>query len=207
MDASDTERGWRGSAETWIDAAHEVLVDSGIESVRIMTLAKTLGLSRTSFYWHFADREALLDALLERWRAKNTAGLISRTNLYAATIAEAVFNLFDCWITPDLFDARLDFAIRNWARNDRTLEGVVAKADTDRIDAIRTMYVLHGYSQDTADIRARTVYLTQVGYISMMVDEPRETRLARMPAYVEAFTGQAPSSSEVERFLARHGPS
>ncbi len=201
---SETDRGWRGSADTWIDAAHGVLVESGIDAVRIMTLAKTLGLSRTSFYWHFADREALLDALLERWRTKNTAGLIGRTERYAGSITEAVFNLFDCWITPELFDARLDFAIRNWARSDPALEPVVAKADADRIDAIRAMYSRHGYTDDQADIRARTVYLTQVGYISMMVEEPIETRLARMPAYVEAFTGRPPPAGDVERFMARH---
>ncbi len=178
-----------------------MLVESGIDAVRIMTLARTLGLSRTSFYWHFADREALLDAPLERWRTKNTAGLIGRTERYAGSITEAVFNLFDCWITPELFDARLDFSIRNWARSDPALEPVVAKADADRIDAIRAMYSRHGYTDDQADIRARTVYLTQVGYISMMVEEPIETRLARMPAYVEAFT----AGSSGGRRRALHG--
>ncbi len=206
MDASDTDpdRGWRGSAEAWIDAAHAMLVETGVESVRIMTLAKSLGLSRTSFYWHFPDRDALLAALLDRWRTKNTANLIRCTEIYAASITEAVFNLFDCWITPEIFDDRLDFAVRNWARADPALEAVVAEADSARIDAIRVMYAHHGYPPDQADIRARTVYLTQVGYIAMMVREPVESRLSRMPVYVEAFTGRAPSPQEVDRFMTRH---
>ena len=197
-------KGWRGSEDLWIDAAYSLLVETGVESVKVMTMAKALGLSRTSFYWHFPDREALLDALIRRWRDKNTGNLIARTELYAATIAEAVFNLFDCWITPDLFDARLDFAIRNWAQTAPELKRVLEQADAARIDAIRTMFERHGFSAVQADIRARNVYLTQVGYIAMMTEEPLDMRLARMPVYVETFTGRPPDPSDTERFMARH---
>jgi AcrR family transcriptional regulator len=60
------ERGWRGSADLWLDAAYQLLVEGGVEAVKVMPLAEKLGLSRTSFYWHFADREALLDGLVAR---------------------------------------------------------------------------------------------------------------------------------------------
>lgn len=199
-------RGWRGSEDLWIDAAYRLLVETGVESVKVMAMAKALGLSRTSFYWHFSDREALLDALIRRWSDRNTGNLIARTERYAASIAEAVFNLFDCWITPELFDARLDFAIRSWAQTAPDLKRMVERADADRIEAIRAMFERHGFSAEQADIRARNVYLTQVGYIAMMTEEPLETRLARMPVYVEAFTGRAPAPSDTERFMARHVP-
>lgn len=199
-------KGWRGSEDLWIDAAYGLLVEKGVESVKVMAMAKALGLSRTSFYWHFADREALLDALIRRWRNGNTGNLIARTELYAASITEAVFNLFDCWITPDLFDARLDFAVRNWAQTDPDLKRLVERADADRIDAIRAMFERHGFASAQADIRARNVYLTQVGYIAMMTEEPLDTRLARMPVYAEVFTGRAPDPSDTERFMARHVP-
>ena len=201
----DNGRGWRGSEDLWIDAAYALLVETGVESVKVMTMAKALGLSRTSFYWHFPDRDALLDALIRRWRDKNTGNLIARTELYAGSVAEAVFNLFDCWITPGLFDARLDFAIRNWAQTAPALKRMLEDADADRIDAIRAMFERHGFCADQADIRARNVYLTQMGYIAMMTEEPLDTRLARMPGYVEAFTGRAPDPSDTERFIARHG--
>lgn len=204
MDGEIEGKGWRGSEDLWIDAAYRLLVETGVESVKVMTMAKTLGLSRTSFYWHFPDREALLDALVARWRDKNTGNLIGRTQLYSATIAEAVFNLFDCWITPELFDARLDFAIRNWAQTAPDLKRVLENADSARIDAIRAMFERHGYAPAQAEIRARNVYLTQVGYIAMMTEEPLDIRLARMPVYVEAFTGHAPDDADTERFMSRH---
>ena len=55
-----------------------------------MPLADRLGLSRTSFYWHFSDREALLAGLVARWQAKNTGNLVARCEAPAATIAEAL---------------------------------------------------------------------------------------------------------------------
>lgn len=198
------ERGWRGSAELWLDAAYQVLIDSGVEAVKVGPLAASLGLSRTSFYWHFADREALLDGLIARWQAKNTGNLIARTEANAQTIAEAVLNVNDCWISPDLFDSKLEFAIRNWALNAPNLAQALAQTDADRIDALRNLFARFGYSAAQSDIRARTIYLTQVGYITLRTDETLALRLQRVPTYVEAFTGTHPTESEVECFKARH---
>ena len=181
-----------------------MLVTSGVEAVKVMPLARSLGLSRTSFYWHFDSREALLASLVDHWEKKNTGNLVARTEHYAETITEAVLNLFDCWIDRDLFDDRLDFAIRNWAQNDRQLKSTLEHTDQQRIAAIRRMFARFDFAPAQAEVRAFTVYYTQVGYIAMMVEEPLAVRLARMPAYVESFTGQAPGAAEFARFIARH---
>ncbi len=202
--AEDNTASRRGSEELWLDAAYEMLIESGVDSVKVMPLAKALNVSRTSFYWHFEDRDALLDALIRRWERKNTDNLIAQTQAYAETITEALFNLFDCWIRPDLFDARLDFAIRHWALQAPRLKTILEQADQQRIEAIQAMFARFDYSEEQADIRAHTVYYTQVGYISMMVAEPVAQRLQRMPAYVESFSGAYPTESEIARFMARH---
>lgn len=196
--------GWRGSEELWLDAAHKMLIESGVESVKVMSLAAALNMSRTSFYWHFSDRNALLDALIERWKSQNTGNLIAQTELYAETITEAMLNLFDCWIDPQLFDASMDFAIRNWAHHSAKLKHILELTDQQRIDAIDGMFSRFRFNDEQAEVRARTVYYTQVGYISMMVDEPTAERLHRIPAYVENFTGQYPTESEIARFMSRH---
>ena len=195
--------GWRGSEDFWLDAAYEMLVESGVESVKVMSLAKRLKVSRTSFYWHFANRDELLAALIKRWQEKNTGNLIAQTKLYAETITEAVLNLFDCWLDTYLFDAQMDFAIRNWAQQSTELKAILEQTDADRMEAIRSLFERFGFSDMQADIRARTVYYTQIGYISMMVREPVSVRLQRMPTYVENFTGQYPSESEIARFMHR----
>jgi len=55
------------SEEAWLTAAYDELTNNGVEAVKIMALAKRLGVSRTSFYWHFKDREALLEAMIQHW--------------------------------------------------------------------------------------------------------------------------------------------
>lgn len=204
MDQVTENRGWRGSAELWLDAAYEALVAGGVEAVKVAPLSERLGLSRTSFYWHFADREALLAGLVARWQGRNTGNLVARCEAPAATVTEAVLNLFDCWIDPGLFDSRLEFAIRTWALTDAALAATLAREDGERLAAVARMLGRFGYSAAEADVRAHTIYLTQVGYIAMRMEESVERRLERIPPYALTFTGRMPSEAEVAAFRARH---
>ena len=197
-------RGWRGTEDGWIAAAYDMLIEGGVEAVKILPLAKRLRLSRTSFYWHFQDREALLAALVKHWQDKNTGNLIRQTELPAPTIAAALLNLFDCWISPALFDSRLEAAMRDWARTDAALGEAFADADARRTTAIRAMFERHGFGGDEADIRASAIYLTQVGYIALGTTESLERRLERIPTYIETFTGQRATEDELAVFAARH---
>jgi AcrR family transcriptional regulator len=202
MDRPD--RSWRGTPDVWLDAAYALLVEGGVEAVKVMPIAERLGLSRTSFYWHFADREALLAGLVERWKAQNTANLAARCEMPAPTITEAMLNLFDCWVDPALFDSRLEFAMRTWSLTDAGVAAAMAEADETRLAAITGVFRRFGYADTEADTRARTLYLTQVGYIALRSNESFEIRMNRIPAYVLTFTGQAPSDEEVAAYRARH---
>ena len=201
---TDKIGGWRGSREVWLDAAREAFVTSGIDAVKIQPLASRLNLSRTSFYWFFPDRAALLDAILADWEATNTGSLERATQEYAETIAEAVLNLIGVFLDGGPFETRLDLAVRGWAHQSDEVAARVHAADAARLRAIRSMFDRFAYSADEADVRARTVYLTQIGYISMQVSETMEERLARVPDYVATFTGQVPTRREIARFRARH---
>lgn len=202
--ASDEKTtGWRGSREVWMDAARQALISSGVDAVKIQPLANQLQIARTSFYWFFKDRNALLDALLEEWDAKNTGAFIEACAAYAETISEAVLNLIAVFHDEALFEPQLDFAIRGWAHKSDIAAARVHEADEARLGTIRGMFMRFGFSHDEADVRARTVYLTQIGYIAMQVSETVPVRMARAPGYVKTFCGQAPSSSELARFYAR----
>jgi len=195
----------RGSSEIWLDAGYELLIERGVDSVRVMVLAEKLKLSRTSFYWFFKDRDALLDALIERWRLKNTDNLIKQAGCYAETIVEAILNVFDCWLNIELFDSKFEFAMRGWAQNSAKVAKAIKSADTARIAALQGMYVRFAYEAIAAGARARTLYLSQIGYISCGVAEKLAGRMNRMSQYVEIFSGIAPQQREIDRFFARHG--
>lgn len=202
--ATTSDTGWRGSPDLWLQAAYDALIENGVDAVRILPLAKTLDISRTSFYWFFKDREELLDALITSWRDKNTGALLRQTHAYAETIEEAVLNVFDCWLNRDLFDPAFEFAIRSWALQSVQVEEEVRAADTSRLEGLARMFERFGFDKAIADVRARTIYLVQIGYISMRTQEETEVRLARIPHYVEAFTGKAPQQRALDRFLSKH---
>lgn len=205
MEQKLSDTGWRGSPEAWIEAAYDALLESGVDSVKILPLAKRLNLSRTSFYWFFKDREELLGALVSRWREKNTGNLIRQTEAYAETVVEAMLNVFDCWLNKDLFDSQFEFAVRSWALQSGEILAEVQAADQARMDALCRMFMRFGYDEVAADVRARTTYLVQIGYISMQSSENLSLRMKRIPEYIAIYTGQTPQKRELDRFFARHG--
>ncbi|HRO15937.1 MAG TPA: TetR/AcrR family transcriptional regulator [Paracoccus sp. (in: a-proteobacteria)] len=200
------ETGWRGSPEGWLEAAYEALIEGGIDAVKILPLANRLKLSRTSFYWFFKDREALLSALADRWDECTTAPLTAAATAYAETEAEALLNVIGCFLPPDGFDSRLEFAVRAWALQDAGIMARIRQADVARLTALRDMLARWGHDPQDADVRARTIYLVQIGYISMQVQEPLADRMSRIPTYVEIYSGGCrPQPRELARFHARHG--
>lgn len=202
----DKASGWRGSRALWLGAAKRAFLEAGLDAVKIQPLASRLNLSRTSFYWFFKDRNALLDALLEEWDAKNTGAFETACSAYAETVTEAVLNLIAVFHDEDLFEPQLDFAVRGWAHQSGAVMARVNAADERRLDAIRDMFARFGYAPRDADVRARTVYLVQIGYISMQVSEDRALRLSRVPGYVQIYCGRAPAPNEMARFHARLNP-
>jgi AcrR family transcriptional regulator len=205
MEQAMNESGWRGSYEGWLEAAYDSLLESGVDSVKILPLAKRLNLSRTSFYWFFKDREELLSGLISRWREKNTGNIVKQTEAYAETLAEAMLNVFDCWIDRSLFDSQFEFAVRSWALQSPEIQAEVYEADQRRMEAISRMFVRFGYGEEPADVRARTTYLVQIGYISMQSTEDLDLRMKRIPEYIAIYTGNIPQQRELDRFFARHG--
>lgn len=205
MEQASIDSGWRGSPEVWLQAASDALLESGVDAVKIQPLAKRLGISRTSFYWFFKDREELLSALVARWRDKNTGGLVRQSEAYAESLAEAMLNVFDCWLDKELFDSQFEFAIRSWALQAPEVLAEVRKADHIRIEALTRMFVRFGYDETVADVHARTTYLVQIGYISMQASEDVALRMKRIPEYIAIYTGQMPQKRELDRFFARHG--
>lgn len=198
-----TETGWRGSREGWLEAAYGALIREGVDAVKILPLAESLKLSRTSFYWFFKDRAALLMALADMWQARTTAPLTAATRDFAETETEAMLNVLACFLQPDTFDAKLEFAMRGWGLKDPAILARVTEADAERLSALTDMLARWGHGALDADVRARTIYLVQIGYISMQSEETLQTRLERIPSYVEIYTGRPPEPREMARFRAR----
>ncbi len=174
-----------------------------MEQVKILTLADKLKVSRSSFYWYFKGRKDLLDALLQHWLDTNTKAVVTHAEMPAATIHEAVCNIFAAFLDPAQFDTKLDFAIRDWGRRSAKVRRILDSSDKTRIDAIADMFERHGYESRESLARARTAYYMQIGYNDADVKEPPEDRLALLDCYLLTFTGRTPKPTDIEGSIAR----
>ncbi|MEM1352656.1 MAG: TetR/AcrR family transcriptional regulator [Pseudomonadota bacterium] len=183
--------------EDWLKLALSVLVRDGVEGVKIQLLGVRLGVSRSSFYWYFKSRQDLLDALLDHWQATNTSALVARAEAPATSITEAVGNVFRCVINPALFDTRLDFAIRDWARRSPKVRRVLRRSDDQRLGALQSMFERFDYPPLESIARARILYYMQIGYDDAQLGEPMAERNRLLAPYLVGFTGQHPTDAEL----------
>ncbi len=146
--------------ETWIGAATDVLVDQGIDHVRVDLLAQRLGVTRGSFYWHFKDREDLLRRVLQAWRETATENLTARLE---SAHADPLEQLRDVLSLPfrgraAARAARIELAIRAWARRDQMARFAVDEADASRIGYIAQLFSALGFPVLEARSRAFLLY-------------------------------------------------
>jgi AcrR family transcriptional regulator len=186
----------------WLDLALTVLALEGVDHVTVLNLSERLGVSRSSFYWYFKNRDELLGALLDRWDELNTRSIVAQAEAPATTVNEAVCNVFRCWINPTIFSPRLDFAVREWARRSAQVRKALDRSDPVRTEAIKALFVRFGYEDENAFVRARVLYYMQIGYYALDLREPIERRLNLTPHYLKAFTGVDPDPAEIDAFRA-----
>jgi AcrR family transcriptional regulator len=199
----------KATRDDWLDLALTALAVDGVDHVTVLALSERLDVSRSSFYWYFKNRDELLDALRDRWEALNTGSIVAQAQAQAASVNQAVCNVFRCWVDPSIFSPRLDFAVREWARRSRSVRKAVDRSDRLRTEALKALFVRFGYEDEDAFVRARVLYSMQIGYYALDPGEPIEARLKLTPYYLKAFTGVDPSEAEIDAFRAyalRHAP-
>src|SRR5271165_3369199 len=99
----------------WIEEGLRTLAAGGPDAVRIEPLARALGVTRGGFYWHFADRRALLDEMLDTWERTTTNEVIDRIESAGGDAGAKLRHLFG--LTSSGVVA-VDLAIRDWARSE-----------------------------------------------------------------------------------------
>lgn len=180
--------------ENWIAAATEVLVDRGIDHVRVDVLAAGLGVTRGSFYWHFRDREDLLRRVLASWREQATVQLTARLERAHTDVRQQIRDVISLPFRGRAAAraARIELAIRAWARRDD-----MARAAVDEADAARIAYHVHlfatlGFALEEARSRAFVLYGYEVAESVLHRQGSAEQRKARA-MFVEQLLCQVPA--------------
>jgi len=154
--------------QEWLDAAAQALAQGGVEAVKVEALARTLGLTKGSFYWHFADRPALLAAVLERWEQGARGVLEAAAGL--DTPAQRVTALFRDLARP--VSGLTDAEVFSWARRDRAVAERVAHVERERVVFLKEQLAEMGASLHDAHRRAEAAYLAASAWLERTARTP-----------------------------------
>ncbi len=149
------------SRDRWTDAALEVLVHGGIDGVRVEPLARRLGVTKGSFYWHFRDRRALLDAMLDRWETVATQAIIDEVDALGGSPATKLRALFE--IAVRNAPMALETALRQWSAREARVRRAVQRVDERRMRYLRTLFEALGVAQGEAHARSFLAYASLFG--------------------------------------------
>lgn len=153
----DEKRTNRLGREEWIRGAFQMMAESGVASISVEALAKHLGITKGSFYWHFKDRQDLLDAILEQWHHQL---VISRVEAMGGDARSKLRNLLNIVPKSNRFarGGSLELAMRSWARHDEAAAKTVARVDQERLDYTAALFRELGLDEKLADARAYLLY-------------------------------------------------
>jgi AcrR family transcriptional regulator len=148
------------SVQDWLNQGLKTLAASGFTALKAEPLAKAMGVSRGSFYWHFADIGAFHAAILNYWRQVAAEEIIA--DLEAIAGDESPLPV----LLRQAFSGKLalERAIRSWATVDSTARNAVQAIDRRRLDYVESLLRDAGFSRETAQARARILYWTFIGF-------------------------------------------
>jgi AcrR family transcriptional regulator len=139
----------------WIDAALQALAAGGPDAVRVEALAACLEVSKGGFYWHFANRQALLQELLERWEKTVLEDVIETIESQPADPQAKLRQLFE--LASKLASSRdglaVELALRDWSRRDTDVARRVRRVDNRRMEYMRSLFA--AICEDDDDVEAR----------------------------------------------------
>jgi AcrR family transcriptional regulator len=148
------------SARDWLDQGLKVLAQSGFTALKAEPLAKAMGVSRGSFYWHFADIGTYHAAILRHWREVAAEQIIA--GLEAASKHESPLPL----LLRGAFGGKpaLENAVRTWATLDPTARKAVQAIDRRRLNYVESLLGRSGLAPDVARARAQIMYWAFLGF-------------------------------------------
>jgi len=152
----------RTPREAWVEAALEALAAGGPETIRIEALATHLGVSKGGFYWHFKDRAALLDEMLDSWERRVVGDVIAQVEDEPEEPRAKLRHLFELAASaPDLLP--IELALRDWSRRDAEVAVRLHRVDNQRMDYLRSLFGPICVDEDDAEARSILAFSLFIG--------------------------------------------
>jgi AcrR family transcriptional regulator len=151
----------RTPRSTWIEAGLRALAAGGPDAVRIELLAKSLGVTRGVFYWHFDNRRALLEDMLDAWERATTDEVIEQIERGGGTARAKLRRLFELTSSDRLLG--IDLAVRDWSRRDHAVCDRLHTVDNRRMDYLRSLYSAFCSGADDVETRCLLSFSLLIG--------------------------------------------
>lgn len=155
----------RLSAPDWERGALEMIAEEGVAGLAIEALARRLGVTKGSFYWHFKNREALLGAALDRWEADDTRALESHIGAAPDNPRERLGALFR-WVSSEIQPHRIYAALLQ-ALDHPQVKPMMTRVSQRRMNLLEVAFRQAGLAAEDARHRARLTYAAYVGFLQL----------------------------------------
>ncbi len=182
-EAPPTERQGRLSADDWAQAALDLIAETGVQAVAVEPLARRLGVTKGSFYWHFPSRDALLQAALERWENVEQEALFGAVEKMPDP-RERLRALFH--MVAREYKSHVIYSALLKAQDHATVNPVIERVSQRRLDYLTASFRQAGLGREDAQHRARLTYAAYVGFLQLNL-QLHQTRMQQeeFDAYVE----------------------
>jgi AcrR family transcriptional regulator len=174
----------------WVEAGLAALAAGGPAAVRVEPLAQSLGVTKGGFYWHFADRQALLDEMLDTWERAVVDQVIERVEGEggdARTRLRQLFALAERFLSHGFLETEL--AIRNWARADDGVAERLRRVDNRRMEYMRSLFGSFCRDEDEVEARCMLAFSLFIGNHFIAAEHGTRTRAEVLQATLAQLIG------------------
>jgi AcrR family transcriptional regulator len=159
----------------WIEEGLRALADGGPAAVRVEALAKKLGVTKGGFYGYFADRDALLEAMLDAWERESIDEVIDRVEREGGDPRTKIARAGVLTFSSDRL-LPIDLAIRDWARHDERVAERLRRVDGRRMALLREMIGTFCTDADEVEARSLLAFCVAIGEHFLAADHGDRTR-------------------------------
>jgi AcrR family transcriptional regulator len=165
----------RTPRSSWIEEGLRALAAGGPDAVRIELLAQALGVTRGGFYWHFDDRRALLEEILDAWEHASVDEVIARVEREEGDARAKLRRLSALAASSDQ-PLRIDLAVRDWARREPAVAERLRRVDNRRVAYLRTLFGALSADADDVEARCLVFYSLWIGSHFIAADHGARSR-------------------------------
>jgi AcrR family transcriptional regulator len=160
---------------SWVQEGLRALGVGGPDAVRVEKLAQTLGVTKGGFYWHFENRPALLEEMLDAWERLVVDEVIVRIESGGGDARAKLRRLSAlAGSSPDLI--KIELAIRDWARRDKAVAKRLKRVDNRRMEYMRSLFGAFCPDEDEVEGRCMVFYSLWIGSHFIAADHGDRSR-------------------------------